>query len=93
MAILTSFIATCKRLHIEPFAYLCEIVKRISANPTNWIKKLCRTARRLFALPPRPDQHTYSGLATWVYHVFVERLPSNHRQSWTASWPTPRSSR
>ena len=31
-AILASFITTCKRLHIDPFAYLRDIFQRISAH-------------------------------------------------------------
>jgi hypothetical protein len=32
-AILTSLVATCKRMHIEPFAYLRDLFTRISAHP------------------------------------------------------------
>jgi len=39
-AILTSFIATCKRLHIDPFAYLRDVFQRISAHPMNRLDDL-----------------------------------------------------
>jgi hypothetical protein len=39
-AILTSLIATCKRHNIDPFAYLRDIIERISAHPANRIEKL-----------------------------------------------------
>lgn len=39
-AILTSFIATCKRLHIDPFAYMRDVIDRISAHPANRIEEL-----------------------------------------------------
>ncbi len=32
-AVLTSFVATCKRLGIEPFAYQLDIFERISTHP------------------------------------------------------------
>jgi hypothetical protein len=32
-AVLTSLIATCKRHHIDPFAYLRDVFQRISAHP------------------------------------------------------------
>ena len=34
-AVLTSFVATCKRLHIDPFAYLRDVFERISAHPAS----------------------------------------------------------
>jgi transposase len=39
-AILTSFIATCKRLEINPFTYLRDIFQRISAHPMNRLEEL-----------------------------------------------------
>lgn len=39
-AILTSFIATCKRLRIDPFAYLCDVFERISSHPENQLGEL-----------------------------------------------------
>ena len=39
-AILTSFIITCKRLDIDPFAYLRDIFARISAHPQNRLEEL-----------------------------------------------------
>jgi len=39
-AILTSFITTCKRLHIDPFAYLRDIFQRISAHPARRLEEL-----------------------------------------------------
>ena len=38
--VLTSFIITCKRLDIDPFAYLCDIFKRISTHPQNRLAEL-----------------------------------------------------
>jgi hypothetical protein len=39
-AILTSFIATCKRLEINPFTYLRDIFDRISAHPLKRLEDL-----------------------------------------------------
>jgi hypothetical protein len=39
-AILTSFIAACKRLEINPFTYLRDIFERISAHPVNRLHDL-----------------------------------------------------
>ena len=39
-AILTSFIATCKRQNIDPFAYLADIFGRLSAHPANRLEEL-----------------------------------------------------
>jgi transposase len=39
-AVLTSFIASCKRLHIDPFLYLRDVIARISAHPANRIEEL-----------------------------------------------------
>jgi hypothetical protein len=39
-AVLTSLIATCKRLHIDPFAYLRDLFGRISDHPKNHLAKL-----------------------------------------------------
>jgi transposase len=39
-AVLTSLIATCKRLHIDPFAYLRDIFDRISSHPQSRLAEL-----------------------------------------------------
>jgi hypothetical protein len=39
-AVLTSLIATCKRLHIDPFAYLRHIFERISSHPKKRLGEL-----------------------------------------------------
>jgi hypothetical protein len=39
-AVLTSLIATSKRLSIDPFAYLRDIFERISTHPQNLIAEL-----------------------------------------------------
>jgi hypothetical protein len=39
-AILTSFITTCKRLHLDPFAYLRDVFERISAHPATRLDEL-----------------------------------------------------
>ena len=39
-AVLTSFIATSKRLHIDPFTYLRDVFERISAHPKNQLDEL-----------------------------------------------------
>ena len=50
-AVLTSFITTCKRLDIDPFAYLGDIFQRLSAHPASRLAELLpdqwRTARRV----------------------------------------------
>lgn len=39
-AILNSLIATCKRLHTDPFAYLRDVFERIAAHPKNRLEDL-----------------------------------------------------
>ena len=39
-AVLTSFTTTCKRLHIDPFAYLMDVFERISAHPMKRLEEL-----------------------------------------------------
>ena len=39
-AVLTSFIATCKRHHIDPFAYLRDVFQRIAAHPASQLADL-----------------------------------------------------
>ncbi len=39
-AVLTSLIATCKRHHIDPFAYLRDVFERIAAHPKNRLEEL-----------------------------------------------------
>lgn len=39
-AVLTSLIATCKRLRVDPFAYLRDIFARISTHPQNQLDEL-----------------------------------------------------
>ncbi len=39
-AVLTSLIATCKRLRIDPFAYLRDVFERISTHPQNQLDEL-----------------------------------------------------
>ena len=39
-AVLTSFVTTCKRLHIDPFAHLCDIFERISTHPQSRLAEL-----------------------------------------------------
>ena len=39
-AVLTSLIATCKRHHIDPFAYLRDVFQRISAHPASRLADL-----------------------------------------------------
>jgi hypothetical protein len=39
-AILTSFIATCKRLEINPFTYLRDVFDRISSHPMSRLEEL-----------------------------------------------------
>ena len=38
--VLTSLIATCKRLAIDPFAYLRDVFKRISSHPQSRLAEL-----------------------------------------------------
>ena len=37
---LTSLIATCKSLRIDPFAYLCDVFERISSHPESRLAEL-----------------------------------------------------
>jgi hypothetical protein len=37
-AVLLSFIATCKRNAVEPFAWFCDVLSRIATHPINKIE-------------------------------------------------------
>ena len=39
-AVLTSFMASCQRRKIDPFAYLCDVLVRIAAHPVNKLDEL-----------------------------------------------------
>ncbi len=39
-AVLTSLVATCKRHHMDPFAYLRDVFERINAHPKNRLEEL-----------------------------------------------------
>ena len=39
-AVLSSMVATCKRLHMDPFVYLRDLFERISAHPANRLAEL-----------------------------------------------------
>ena len=39
-AVLNSFIATCKRLRMDPFSYLRDVFERISAHPKDQLDEL-----------------------------------------------------
>jgi transposase len=39
-AVLSSFVATCKRLHLDPFVYLRDVIGRISAHSANRLAEL-----------------------------------------------------
>jgi len=39
-AVLNSLIATCKRLRVDPFAYLRDVFARISAHPNSRLEEL-----------------------------------------------------
>ena len=51
-ALLTSLVTTCKRLQVEPFAYLRDVFDRISAHPVSRLEELL------------PDQWQAAQLAT-----------------------------
>jgi transposase len=53
-AVLTSFITTCKRLGIDPFAYLRDIFERISAFPVSRLAELL--SDKWLAARPAVDQ-------------------------------------
>jgi len=53
-AVLTSLVASSKRLHIDPFAYLRDVFERISAHPKQRLEELLPdrwAAARLAAKP------------------------------------------
>ena len=62
-AVLTSLIATCKRLGVDPFTYLRDVLERISTHPQNRLAELLpdqwRDARRVVAISsPSPKFST-----------------------------------
>jgi transposase len=52
-AVLTSFITTCKRLHIDPWAYLRDIFDRISTHPASGLAELLPDRWLAHAAPSR----------------------------------------
>ena len=51
-AVLTSFIATCKHLRIDPFAYLRDILDRINAHPHDRLDDTRQMGRRTCCRSP-----------------------------------------
>jgi hypothetical protein len=39
-AVLMSFIASCKRCRVEPFAWFCDVLSRIAMHPVNRLTEL-----------------------------------------------------
>ena len=39
-AVLKSFIASCQQCKVEPWAYLCDVLKRIASHPVNALDEL-----------------------------------------------------
>ena len=52
-AVLLSFVATCKRCGVEPFAWFCDVLTRIATYPVN----------RLAELPPHNWKALLAGQA------------------------------
>ena len=50
-AVLRSFIATCKRNGVEPFAWFRDVLSRISAHPTTRVSELLPHNWKTLALP------------------------------------------
>ena len=54
-AILPSLITTCKRLHVEPFAYLRDVFDRISAHPVQRLAELLPDCWQATRMAPGSD--------------------------------------
>ncbi len=66
-AVLTSLITTCKRLHINPFAYLRDIFERIGTHPVSRRDELlpdqwmaAHATATALTFPPVPSSTTSS---------------------------------
>jgi transposase len=55
-ATLMSLCATCKSLHIDPFAYLRDVLDRVSTHPNNRIEELLPDRWQPAELPDPPDR-------------------------------------
>ena len=56
-AVLTSLVATCKRLHIDPFAYLRDIFDCISSHPKSRLAELLPDQWKAGLPSPAPSLH------------------------------------
>lgn len=54
-AVLYSLVATCRRHGLDPFAYLRDVIARLSDHPANRIDELLPDQWKLAHLPPRAD--------------------------------------
>ena len=54
-AILTSLVTTCKRLHVEPFAYLRDVFDRISGHPAHRLAELLPDQWQAARMAPASD--------------------------------------
>jgi len=61
--VLTSFITTCKRLGIDPFAYLRDIFERISTHPGSRLEELLPDNGLLRGGSPQPLERLLPGFA------------------------------
>src|ERR1700682_3531342 len=62
-AILMSFIATCKRCGVEPFAWFRDVLSRIATHPMHRLPGLLPPNRQTFDTPAHP-QHQPGGNAS-----------------------------
>jgi transposase len=52
-ALMFSLIGSCKLLHIDPFAYLCDVIERISGHPASKIAELTPAGwKKMQIIPP-----------------------------------------
>jgi len=69
-AVLTSFITTCKRLGIDPFAYLRDIFERISTHPGSRLEELLPTNGLLRGGSPQPLERLLPGICSGARMTF-----------------------
>jgi transposase len=51
-----SLCTTCKSLGVEPFAYLCDVLDRVSTHPHNRIEELLPDRWKPAEAPDPPDR-------------------------------------
>jgi len=75
-AVLRSFVASCQRADVEPFAWFKDVLSRIAAHPITRIAELCPTSGH----PASPNEFKARSplIGPWLAPVILGRLRLTH---------------